>query len=254
LGDPKYPRRIWRKPKRPFNYELKMEELKTVGTFGLKTKRELWKARTELSRLRKQARSLLALRQEVRQEKEPILLKSLSKIGLVEEDSTLDDVLNLQVTDLLSRRLQTVVLKKFGFKTPYQARQALVHGHIMIGDRIVNIPSYTVSVEEENNIRFSPDSSLENLLSKSEAVSEESSEQPFETEAEAATKPQSEEQTVETKAEAATEEPESAEKTSETKAEAATEEPESAEKTSETKAEAATEEKVEKSSTEQPQE
>ena len=185
-----------------------MEELKTLGTFGLKTKRELWKARTELSRLRKQARSLLALRQEVRQEKEPILMKSLSKIGLVGDDSTLDDVLNLQVIDLLSRRLQTVVLKKFGFKTPYQARQAVVHGHIMIGDRIVNIPSYTVSTEEENNILISPDSSLENLLSKSESVSEEpkSAEQPFETKAEAATKPQSVEQPVETKAEAASEE------------------------------------------------
>ncbi len=208
MGDPKYPRKVWRKPKRPFNYELKMEELKTLGTFGLKTKRELWKARTELSRLRKQARSLLALRQEVRQEKEPILMKSLSKIGLVGDDSTLDDVLNLQVIDLLSRRLQTVVLKKFGFKTPYQARQAVVHGHIMIGDRIVNIPSYTVSTEEENNILISPDSSLENLLSKSESVSEEpkSAEQPFETKAEAATKPQSVEQPVETKAEAASEE------------------------------------------------
>ena len=208
MGDPKYPRRVWRKPKRPFNYELKMEELKTLGTFGLKTKRELWKARTELSRLRKQARSLLALRQEVRQEKEPILMKSLSKIGLVGDDSTLDDVLNLQVIDLLSRRLQTVVLKKFGFKTPYQARQAVVHGHIMISDRIVNIPSYTVSTEEENNILISPDSSLENLLSKSESVSEEpkSAEQPFETKAEAATKPQSVEQPVETKAEAASEE------------------------------------------------
>jgi len=212
LGDPKYPRRVWRKPKRPFNYELKMEELKTLGTFGLKTKRELWKARTELSRLRKQARSLLALRQEVRQEKEPILMKSLSKIGLVGDDSTLDDVLNLQITDLLSRRLQTVVLKKFGFKTPYQARQAVVHGHIMIGDRVVNIPSYTVSIQEEKNVRFSPDSSLENLLSKSESptesVSEElkSAEQPFETTAEAATKPQSVEQRVETKAEAASEE------------------------------------------------
>ncbi len=236
MGDPKYPRRLWRKPKRPFNYELKMEELKTLGTFGLKTKRELWKARTELSRLRKQARSLLALRQEVRQEKEPILMKSLSKIGLVGDDSTLDDVLNLKVTDLLSRRLQTVVLKKFGFKTPYQARQAVVHGHIMIGDRIVNIPSYTVTTEEENNILISPDSSLENLLSKSESVSEESAEQPFETEAEAATKPQSEEQTVETKAEAATEESKSVEQPVETKAEAASEE------------------KVEKSSTEQPQE
>ncbi len=176
MGDPKYPRRVWRKPKRPFNYELKMEELKTIGTFGLKTKRELWKAHTELSRLRKQARSLLALRQEIRQEKEPILMRSLSKIGLVEENSTLDDVLNLQVTDLLSRRLQTVVLKKFGFKTPYQARQAVVHGHIMIGDRVVDIPSYIVTVEEEKNIRISPDSSLENLLSKSESGPEPNSE------------------------------------------------------------------------------
>ena len=49
-----------------------MDEIKTVGTFGLKTKRELWKSRTELSRLRHQARSLLAVRQEVREKEEPI--------------------------------------------------------------------------------------------------------------------------------------------------------------------------------------
>ena len=172
MGDPKNPRRVWRKPKRPFNYELKMEELKTLGTFGLKTKRELWKAHTELSRVRKQARSLLALRQEVREEKEPVLMKSLTKIGLVEENSTLDDVLNLQVTDLLSRRLQTIVLKKFAFQTPYQARQAVVHGHIIIGNRIVNIPSYIVKTEEEKNIRIAPDSSLKELLSKLESKTE----------------------------------------------------------------------------------
>ena len=168
MGDPRNPRRVWRKPKRPLNYELKMEELKTLGTFGLKTKRELWKAHTELSRLRKQARSLLALRQEIRQEKEPILMKSLSRIGLVGDDSTLDDVLNLQVTDLLSRRLQTVVLKKFGFKTPYQARQAVVHGHIMIKDRVIDIPSYTVTVDEEEGIKFSPESKIPEVLQKSE--------------------------------------------------------------------------------------
>ena len=38
MGDTKNFRRVWKKPKRPFNFELKMEELKTVGTFGLKTK------------------------------------------------------------------------------------------------------------------------------------------------------------------------------------------------------------------------
>ena len=94
-----------------------------------------------MSRVRLQARSLLALRQEDREQKEPILINSLSKIGLVDKNSTLDDVLNLQVTDLLSRRLQTIVQRKLYFKTPYQARQAIVHGHIMIGERVVTIPS-----------------------------------------------------------------------------------------------------------------
>ena len=166
MGDPKYPRRVWRKPKRPLNYDLKMEELKTLGTFGLRTKRELWKAHTELSRVRHQARSLLALRQEVRAEKEPVLMKSLARIGLVGGDATLDDVLNLNVNDLLSRRLQTIVTKKLGVRTPYQARQAVLHGHIMIGQRKVDIPSYTVTVTEEDSIRFSPESKIPEMLEK----------------------------------------------------------------------------------------
>ena len=169
MGDPKYPRRVWRKPKRPLNYELKMEELKTLGTFGLRTKRELWKAHTELSRVRQQARSLLSLRQEVRAEKEPILMKSLARIGLVSGDATLDDVLNLNVNDLLARRLQTIVTNKLGFKTPYQARQAVVHGHIMIGDRKVDIPSYTVTVDEEDGVRFAPESKIPGMLEKAQS-------------------------------------------------------------------------------------
>tara|TARA_B100001167_G_C16622588_1_gene235683 strand:- start:30 stop:644 length:615 start_codon:yes stop_codon:yes gene_type:complete len=169
MGDPKTPRRIWKKPKRPLNYDLMMDELKTLGTFGLKTKRELWKARTNLSKLRHQARSLLALRQEIRKEKEPVLINSLSKIGLVDKNSTLDDVLNLQVTDLLSRRLQTIVQKKLYFKTPYQARQAIVHGHIMIGDRVVTIPSYAVKIDEESKIRLIAESSFNQTLSKPES-------------------------------------------------------------------------------------
>ena len=169
MGDPKTPRRVWKKPKNPLNYNLMMDELKTLGTFGLKTKRELWKARTNLSKLRHQARSLLALRQEIRKEKEPVLINSLSKIGLVDKNSTLDDILNLQVTDLLSRRLQTIVQRKLYFKTPYHARQAIVHGHIMIGDRIVTIPSYVVKIDEESKIHLIPESSFNQTLSKPES-------------------------------------------------------------------------------------
>ncbi len=140
-----------------------------MGTFGLRTKRELWKTNTELSRIRHQARSLLALRQEVREEKEPILMKSLARIGLVSSDATLDDVLNLNVDDLLSRRLQTIVSNKMGFKTPYQARQAVIHGHIMIGERKIDIPSYTVQIEEEGNIHFSPESKIPEMLEKTKS-------------------------------------------------------------------------------------
>ena len=166
MGDPRLPRRVWKKPKRPLNYDLKMSELKTLGEFGLKTKRELWKAHTELSRLRNQARSILALGQDVRQNKEPILIRSLVKVGLVPENSTLDDVLNLQVVDMLSRRLQTIVMKNLGFKTPYQARQAVTHGHIMIGERIVDIPSYVVRVDEEKSIKLVPNSPMKEVLEK----------------------------------------------------------------------------------------
>jgi len=154
--------------------------LKTLGTFGLKTKRELWKAHTQLSKLRHQARSLLALREEKRKREEPILMNSLTRIGLVGESSTLDDVLNLQVTDLLSRRLQTIVHKTLEFKTPYQARQAVVHGHVMIGDRVINVPSYIVQIAEEKDIHFTEGTSLKNLLAQTPKESPEMEEKPTE--------------------------------------------------------------------------
>lgn len=161
MGDyPKNSRKMWRRPKRPLNYDLLNEELYVLGTFGLKNKRELWKAHTELSRIRNQARSLLALTQEVRNKKEPTLMKSLARIGLVTENSTLDDVLNLKVTDVLSRRLQTVIQKKVSIKSPYLARQAVVHGHVMIGERVITVPSYTVTVEEENQVHLAPEVDL----------------------------------------------------------------------------------------------
>ncbi|MDE1765998.1 MAG: 30S ribosomal protein S4 [Thaumarchaeota archaeon] len=161
MGDhPKNSRKMWRKPKRPLNYDLLNEELYVLGTYGLKNKRELWKAHTELSRIRNQARSLLALTQDVRSQKEPTLMKSLTRVGLVKENSTLDDVLNLKVTDLLARRLQTVIQKRANIKSPYLARQTVVHGHVMIGERIVNIPSYTVTVEEESQVNLSPEIEL----------------------------------------------------------------------------------------------
>lgn len=159
MGDPKKPKKQFKKPRRPWTSDQLMSELQTVGTYGLRNKRELWKAETELSRIRKQARALLALPHEVRHAKETELLNSLNRMGLVQEDATLDDVLNLTIETLLQRRLQSVVLKKGFARTPWEARQAVVHGHVTVNDRIVNIPSYLVKREEENTVSIRKDSS-----------------------------------------------------------------------------------------------
>ena len=58
-------------------------------------------------------------------------------------------------------------MKNLGFKTPYQARQAVVHGHVMIGDRVVTIPSYTVDVNEEKDVRLLPNSAYIKILEES---------------------------------------------------------------------------------------
>lgn len=127
-------------------------ELYIMGSYGLRNKRELWKAQTEVARIRNQARALLALSTEARAEKEKRLLNFLNRLSMTKEGATLDDILNLKVEDLLERRLQTIVMKKSGTKSPYQARQAVGHGHVSIGNRKVNIPGYLVRAEEEPQI------------------------------------------------------------------------------------------------------
>lgn len=127
-------------------------ELYVMGSYGLRNKRELWRAQTEVARIRNQARALLALSTEARSEKEKRLLNFLNRLGLVKEDATLDDILNLKVEDLLERRLQTIIMKKSGTKSPYQARQIVSHGHVSIGNRKVNIPGYLVRTDEEPQI------------------------------------------------------------------------------------------------------
>jgi len=159
MGDPKKPKNQFKKPRRPWTSDQLMSELQILGTYGLRNKRELWKAQTELSRIRKQARALLALPHEVRHGKETELLNSLRRLGLVQEGATLDDVLNLTIETLLERRLQSLVVRKGFAKTPWQARQAVVHGHITINDRIVNIPSYMVRRDEEGVVSIRKDSS-----------------------------------------------------------------------------------------------
>src|ERR687883_1789982 len=152
MGDPRKAKKLFRRPRMIWTTDQLNAELYVMGSYGLRNKRELWKAETEVARIRNQARALLAVSAELRAEKERRLLNFLNRLGLAREGATLDDILNLKIEDLLERRLQTIVMKKIGTTSPYQARQIVSHGHVSIGNRKVNIPGYLVRTEEEPQI------------------------------------------------------------------------------------------------------
>lgn len=53
--------KTFKKPRRPFEKERLDAELKLVGEFGLRNKREVWRVQMALSKMRARARELLTL-------------------------------------------------------------------------------------------------------------------------------------------------------------------------------------------------
>lgn len=141
----------YKRPKILWSKERIESEKELSKKFGLRKSREIWKAETLLRKYRRLARKLAAKKDE-RMEKE--LIVKLSKLGILEKNATLDDVLTLSVEDILGRRLQTVVTRLGLANTPLQARQRIVHGQITIGERKITYPSYMVSKKEEGKIKF----------------------------------------------------------------------------------------------------
>ncbi len=149
MGDPKKQRKKYETPRHPWIKTQIEDELRLIGDYGLRNKRELWRYRTEISRIRGIARSLLAKTEEARSRIEKELLTSLIQRGILSEDATLDHVLDLDVTKLLERRLQTVIARSGMAKSMHHARQLITHGHVSIGGRSVSIPGYLVRKDDQ---------------------------------------------------------------------------------------------------------
>lgn len=154
MGDPKKQRKKYETPRHPWRGLQMQEELKLIGDYGLRNKHELWKYRSEVSRIRGVARSLLAKSPEERARTEGDILARLGGLGVLEENAVLDDVLDLSVDNLLGRRLQSVVARSGVAKSLHHARQLIVHGHVTIDGRAVTVPSYLVKKEEEPDLKI----------------------------------------------------------------------------------------------------
>ncbi len=143
-------KRTYDSPVKAWQKERLIEERKLMSDYGLKSKRELWKVQTKLRRFRREARRLTATIEE-RQGNE--FLKKLNMLGLIEEKSALDDVLDLEIYSLLNRRLQTLTFKKGLAQSIKEARQLIIHGHIYVENNKVDVPSYIVKRSEEDALK-----------------------------------------------------------------------------------------------------
>lgn len=155
MGDPRKLRKKFKRPMVPFEKARIDAELKYLGEYGLRNKKEFWLARAQLSKFRRIARDLKTMPEHQREIAFGELTSRLRSLGLVSQDATTDDVLSLSVENILDRRLQTIVFKKGLARSIYQARQIVAHKHIGIRGKVISSPSYLVKVDEEPNISFS---------------------------------------------------------------------------------------------------
>ena len=147
-----------------------------LGRYGLKNKEELWRAQSELRSIRREARRLIGESQGDVDEAEDSgaeFLTKLRRYGILGDNDSITDVLSLDETDILERRLQTVVYRKGLASTPQQARQFITHGHITVDGARAKAPSRKIEPGEESLVSYDDNSPIADELHPARAEAQE---------------------------------------------------------------------------------
>lgn len=145
-------RKKYLKPKKPWDKSRIIEEKEIMKKYGLKNKKEIWRAEAYIKKLREIAKKLIVESEEKKRE----FINRLAEYGFVESNATIDDVFALDKKKILDRRLQTIVYKKGLANTIKQARQFIVHGHVFLKGNKIDVPGYLVKLDEEAFIDILP--------------------------------------------------------------------------------------------------
>jgi len=154
MGDPKKSRKKYSKPKSPWERSRIDAEKELVKEYGLKNKKEVWRAEATMKKYRGLARGIVGDTSEKGKVKEGEIVNRLIKKGFLKEGNSLDDILSLNVRDILERRLQTLVWKKGLAINTKQARQFITHGHIKVGNKKATAPGMSIDTKTEKEITW----------------------------------------------------------------------------------------------------
>ncbi len=168
--------KFYETPNHPYQGERIAQEADLLGRYGLKNKEELWRAQSRLRDMRREARRLLGEAQgdsELAAELGAEFLDRLRRIGILAESDDISQVLSLDVSDVLERRLQTLAYRQGLANSPDQSRQFINHGHVLVDGARVTIPSRLVEVDEEPTIEFDATSPLADELHPERAEGQE---------------------------------------------------------------------------------
>jgi len=152
MGDPRKLRKKYEVPRILWEKERIDEEGALIKEYGLKNTKEIWIAKEELRKIRRQARKMLGLGEKGQKEFE-VLANRITKMGYG-KSKAIEDVLGLSTRAVLDRRLQTLVLRKGLAKSMKQARQLITHGFIAIDGKKVSIPGRLVTIDQEEKISY----------------------------------------------------------------------------------------------------
>lgn len=157
-------------PRRPYDRQRLINDMKYLGEYGLKCKREVRIMEKVCDKIKKRARDLLIHTDEDYQIVQGrSLLNRLEKQGITGEfDSTsrgsiitgLEKILDITIVDFLNRRLQTRVFSMGLAKSIHHARVLIQQKHIAIKGFVVDKPGFLVTSENDGFITIAPNSTL----------------------------------------------------------------------------------------------
>lgn len=147
MGDIRRNRKKFARPRKAYDIKRIQEENEIVKKFGLKNKREIWKAEMAIKIVRDNAKKIITADEEVKEK----FIGKLKAEGF--SVNTIGEILALNKEDWLKRRLQTVLVSKQIVLNPKEARQLIVHKHVLVNGKKVNVPSYRVGLDEEDKIK-----------------------------------------------------------------------------------------------------